>query len=61
MDTKEEFLTPKEIAEILKLSPKSGHITVVRWIRRGLLRAGLAGDLVRVRRRDLDDFLYTKR
>lgn len=54
------LLTDREAAQYLKLSPKSGHITIKRMVQRGLLKAGRVGDLYRFRKRDLDDFVFSK-
>lgn len=52
MMTKEEFLTLKEVAEILRVSERS----IFRYIHGGRLKATKIGHW-RIREKDLDDFL----
>ncbi|MFU7558774.1 helix-turn-helix domain-containing protein [Stieleria sp. JC731] len=57
-DSIEPFLTPSEIAKLLKVSPE----TVIGWIRNGELRAvnvgsGTRRSRFRVSRENLDEFL----
>ena len=49
-----EFLTPKEVAGILRVSPR----TVQRWVKEGRLRAVRVGKLWRIPREALEEFLY---
>ncbi len=44
MSEKLELLTPKEVAEILRVSPR----TVQRWVKEGKLRAVRVGRLWRI-------------
>ncbi len=52
----DEFLTLKEVTEILKVSRQ----TVYRWISSGELRSIKIGKLVRIRKKDLEKFLKNK-
>jgi len=56
-----ELLTTKEAANYLKLSAKSGHLTIGRWVRQGQLKAGQVGSAYRFRKQDLDDFTFSKK
>jgi len=47
------YLTPLEVAEILKVS----RITVYRWIKDGKLKAVKPGGVVRIRKEDLRKFI----
>ena len=49
----EKLLTPKEVASILAVSPKS----VREWLLQGRLKGVRVGRLWRIRKRDLDAFL----
>ena len=49
----EKLLTPKEVASILAVSPKS----VREWLQQGRLKGVRVGRLWRIRKRDLDAFL----
>lgn len=51
-----EFLTPKEVAGILRVSPR----TIQRWVKEGKLRAVKVGKLWRIPREALDELLYDK-
>ena len=53
MTMEEEFLTPKDIARILKVS----YIRVYRWIKAGKLKAYQVEKQFRVKKADLDTFL----
>lgn len=48
-----ELLTPKEVAEILRVSPR----TVQRWVKEGKLWAVRVGRLWRIPREALREFL----
>ena len=52
----DEFLTTNEIAKLLKVHV----ITVRRWIDAGGLKAARLGKQYRVKKEDLDKFLYRK-
>lgn len=52
----DEFLTTKEISEMLKVNV----LTVRRWIDAGRLKAARLGKQYRVKKEDLDNFLYRK-
>lgn len=47
------LLTPKEVAEKLRLSEQ----TVLRWLRNGKLKGVKAGRLWRIREEDLQEFI----
>jgi len=47
------LLTPKEVAEKLKVSEQ----TVLRWLRNGKLKGVKAGRLWRIREEDLQEFI----
>lgn len=49
----EEFLTPQDIARILKVS----YMSVYRWIKAGKLKAYQVEKQFRVKKTDLDQFL----
>ncbi len=51
--TIEPLLTVTEVAEICRVSER----TVRRWIADGTLRSTHLGRVVRIRRRDLEDFI----
>lgn len=51
-----ELLTPKEVAKILRVSPR----TVQRWVKAGKLRAVRAGRLWRIPKEALVEFLSEK-
>jgi excisionase family DNA binding protein len=57
-----EYLTLKQAADALPISPKPHRITVYQWIKRGVcgvkLRSQKIGGRVFVRRDDLDSFLH---
>jgi len=56
----EEYLTTKEVAEILKVKP----ITIRRWIANGSLSAigfGSTNKEYRIMRTDLDKFIKSRR
>lgn len=55
------LFTAKEVAEYLKLSTKTGHRTVIRWVKRGELKSIRAGNLYRFRKEDLETFLFIHR
>lgn len=55
------LLTPEEAASYMKMSPKSGKYTVIRWVKEGKLKAGRVGDLYRIRKHDLDEMIFSKR
>lgn len=57
----DRLMNDKEAARYLGLSKKWGYMTVQKWVRQGLIRAGRVGDLYRFRRQDLDDFVFSKR
>lgn len=57
----DDLLTDKEAAKYLGLSEKSGHITLQRWVRKGVLKGGRVGDFYRFKKQDLDDFVFTVR
>ncbi len=48
--------TPEEVAKHLKASRR----TVYRWIEKGELKAFKAGKLVRITKKDLEDFIGRK-
>jgi len=54
VDEKERLLTPEQAAEILTVSPK----TIRDWLRSRKLRGVKAGRQWRIRREDLDKFLW---
>lgn len=56
MAEKLELLTPKEVAGILRVSPR----TVQRWVKEGKLRAVRVGKLWRIPREALEEFIYGK-
>lgn len=58
-----ELMTPVEVAHYVRLKnpEESGKGTVMRWVRHGRLKAARVGDLYRFRRRDVDDFIFSKR
>ena len=49
----EEFLTPQDIARILKVS----YMSVYRWIKAGKLKAYQVEKQFRVKKTDFDQFL----
>lgn len=49
----EEFLTPKDVARILKVS----YMTVYRWIQAGKLKAYQVEKQFRVKKTDFDEFV----
>ena len=51
--TPDEFLTVQEVATQLKVH----YNTVYRWLLEGTLKGARAGELWRIRRTDLDQFL----
>jgi len=53
MTMEEEFLTPKDIARILKVS----YMSVYRWIKAGKLKAYQVEKQFRVKKTDLDLFV----
>ena len=57
----EKLLNDREAAVYLGLSPKWGFVTVQKWVRKGLIRAGRVGDLYRFKKQDLDDFVFSKK
>lgn len=52
----EEFLTPKEVAQIVKVS----HQIVIYWIKQGKLKAFKIGGQWRIRKPDFEEFLQVK-
>lgn len=52
----EEFLTPKDLARILKVS----YMTVYRWLKAGKLKSLKAGKQYRINKSDLSDFLQNQ-
>jgi excisionase family DNA binding protein len=57
----EKLMTAKEAADYLRMSPKNGHQTIQRWVRKGLLKGGRVGDRYIFRKRDLDNFTFSRR
>lgn len=55
----DELMTDREVAKYLRLAEKSGHMTVRKWVKEGRLRAGRAGDYMRFRKEDVEDFLFS--
>jgi excisionase family DNA binding protein len=53
METKEQLLSPEEVAERLAISPK----TVRDYLREGCIKAMKVGKLWRVRESDLQQYL----
>ena len=53
MVMEEEFLTPKDVARILKVS----YMTVYRWIQAGKLKAYQVEKQYRVKKTDFDQFV----
>lgn len=51
--TEKEYYSPQEIAEKFNIKPR----TVSAWIRQGKLKAIKLGDLWRVHKSDLEDFI----
>lgn len=49
----EEFFSPKEIAEKFKVKTR----TIYLWIREGKLKAVRLGNLIRVSKSDLEEFI----
>ena len=49
----EEFLTPKDVARILKIS----YMTVYRWIQAGKLKAYQVEKQFRIKKTDFDEFV----
>ncbi len=60
-ELKTPYLNDREAATYLGLSSKFGYITVQRWARLGVLKAGKVGDHWRFRKEDLDDFVFAKK
>ncbi len=54
--TRPRFLTPAEVADLLRVSP----MTVYRLIKAGDLRAARIGRSYRVREQDVDDYLQAR-
>ncbi len=52
----EQFYTPAEVAELLKTTRR----TVYKWIADGHLKSIKAGNLVRIPRSDLEEFIGHK-
>jgi excisionase family DNA binding protein len=65
MDRERRTNTPimdaKEAAAYLRLSPKRGYETIIKWVKEGKLRAGRAGDRYLFRPGDLEDFVFSKK
>lgn len=55
------LMTPQEVAAYLNLKPKYGPQTVVRWVKKGELRAARLGRSYRFRRSDVDAYIFSKR
>ncbi|MFI5420683.1 MAG: helix-turn-helix domain-containing protein [Nitrososphaerales archaeon] len=55
----DELLTDKEVAAYLKMSPKSGFLTIRQWAKQGKIRHGRAGEYYRFKKEDIDDFIFT--
>lgn len=53
LNMEEEFLTPKDIARILKVS----YMSVYRWIKAGKLKAYQVEKQFRVKKTDFDAFV----
>lgn len=49
----------KEVAKYLKMRPKTGHRTVLRWVREGKLKCGYVGNFLRFRKEDVDDMVFS--
>ena len=56
MNKIDELLTPKEVSEVLKVNVNTVYI----WLREEKIKSVRVGDLWRVRRSDLDDFINAK-
>ncbi|PIZ62531.1 hypothetical protein COY16_04030 [Candidatus Roizmanbacteria bacterium CG_4_10_14_0_2_um_filter_39_13] len=53
----EEYFSPTQISKLFSVSP----ITVRRWIKRGDLKAFKLSKDIRVRKKDLNNFLEQRR
>lgn len=53
LNMEEEFLTPKDVARILKVS----YMSVYRWVKAGKLKAYQVEKQFRVKKTDLAEFL----
>lgn len=53
---KDEFLTPKEVSQLLKVT----HQAVIHWIKQGHLKAIKIGGQWRIRKADFEEFLQVK-
>lgn len=53
--------TPKEVAKMLKLSPKNGYITVLRLARAGKLKGSKVGDLWRFTDSDISGLMISQK
>lgn len=56
MDKKEQFYTPEELSEILKLN----IITIYRYIRTKKLKAYKLGNIYRIDKKTFNDFINKK-
>lgn len=57
----DRWLTAKEAAEYLRLSPRWGFMTIRKWVREGKIKSARVGRLYRFHKQDLDDFAFSKR
>ncbi len=55
------WMTDREAAIYLKLSPRFGYLTVQKWAREGKLRGGKVGDHWRFRKEDLNDYVFPRK
>lgn len=57
----DKLMTDDEAAEYLGLSKEWGWDTLQKWVRKGFLKAGRVGKHYRFRKRDLDEYVFSKR